>query len=162
VLPVREIEPYIEAWRRRFDASARSGMPAHITVLAPFLPMPRVDAEVLESLRLMMGDARPLSVELTHVAEFPGVIYLAPEPAAPIVGLTQRVVERWPEAPPYEGKFEVVPHLTIAIHAGEEIAEEIRAELAGRLPLAARLDEVWLFARTDGAWQRMASFTLGS
>ena len=43
------------------------------------------------------------------------MVYLAPEPAAPFVALTEAVGAEFPGFPPYGGAFdEVVPHLTIS------------------------------------------------
>lgn len=45
----------------------------------------------------------------------PGVVYLAPKPAALFIAFTQAVVERWPEHQPYGGAYEeIIPHLTVA------------------------------------------------
>ena len=47
ILPVPEAEPLLAQWRARWDPNASLGVPAHLTLLFPFLPQTRVtDAEV--------------------------------------------------------------------------------------------------------------------
>ncbi|MFI6566135.1 2'-5' RNA ligase family protein [Streptomyces sp. NPDC050534] len=42
-------------------------------------------------------------------------VSLVPEPDTQLRQLTEAISDRWPEAPPYGGRFaEIVPHLTIA------------------------------------------------
>ena len=44
---VPEAERYIAHYRQRFDPSARRNVPAHVTILYPFMAPPLVDADVL-------------------------------------------------------------------------------------------------------------------
>jgi hypothetical protein len=39
IVCVPEAEPHVAVLRERFDASARLGLPAHITMLYPFMPL---------------------------------------------------------------------------------------------------------------------------
>jgi len=41
IAPVPEAEACVGAWQARFDRSAALGVPAHITVLHPFILSPR-------------------------------------------------------------------------------------------------------------------------
>jgi hypothetical protein len=82
-----------------------------------------------------LGEVPPLDFALTEVGRFPGVVYLAPKPAAPFIALTQAVVERWPDDQPYGGAYEeIIPHLTVAHR------ETVPSGLAGRLPLTAQAE----------------------
>ena len=61
---------------------------------------------------------------------FPKVLFLQPEPAAPLLGVTTSVVKRWAEAPPYADAFaELVLHLTVAMDVAGAAAAGIRAEV---------------------------------
>ena len=64
----------------RYDASAAFGMPAHITVLYPFLPEDRLNQNVVDRLKEICADTHVLDVELREARRFPGMLYLAPEP----------------------------------------------------------------------------------
>ena len=57
---------------------------------------------------------RRMRMDTRYVDRFPRVLYLAPEPAAPFVELTQAIAARWPDHQPYGGEFDsVVPHVTV-------------------------------------------------
>ena len=57
------------------------GFPSHITLLYPFLPSGKLDTHVDENLALLAASTPPFEFELAGVCGFPGVIWLAPEPA---------------------------------------------------------------------------------
>jgi 2'-5' RNA ligase len=140
------------------DASARDpGMPAHVTVLYPFLPVAAIDTSTEQAVASVIARTPALDVTVAEVRRFPGVIYLAPEPAAPLVALTEALVERWPECRPYRGAYEeVVPHLTVAY------GDSVPAGVTERLPALFRADEVWLMARACGRWMCRRRFSLGA
>jgi 2'-5' RNA ligase superfamily/Aminoglycoside-2''-adenylyltransferase len=136
--------------------SAReAGLPAHITILYPFLNARSIDAETESTLTSLFAQVPSFDFTLPEVGRFPGVVYLSPEPAAAFVALTQALAERWPDHQPYGGSFqEIIPHLTVAYGA------PIPNGLAERLPLTARAEEVWLMSRSAGRWVRRRSFPL--
>ncbi len=56
----------------------------------------------------------PFRVRFERVGLWPGVVYLAPEPADRFSRLIDDLVAAFPHHPPYGGAFdEVIPHLTI-------------------------------------------------
>jgi len=97
---------------------------------------------------------------LAAVRRFPRVLYLAPEPAAPFVAMTEACARRWPEHPPYAGAFaDVIPHLTLA--EGPE-PPGLAERAASMLPLRARAETAWLMTpRPGGGWKRRALIPLG-
>jgi hypothetical protein len=138
--------------------SAReAGLPAHITILYPFLNARAIEEETESALAALFAQVPAFDFTLAEIGRFPGVVYLAPAPAAPFVELTQALAQRWPGQQPYEGHYqEIIPHLTVAYGA------PIPDGLAERLPCTARANEVWLMSRNAGRWVRRASFPLGS
>jgi hypothetical protein len=110
----------------------------------------------------------PFPFRLARTARFgEAVLYLAPEPVDPIVAITEAVVARFPEHPPYGwAHSEIVPHLTVA-HCGDPstcedpaVLDEIEAALAPSLPIEARATEVVLM-EGDGRWRVRARLPLG-
>jgi 2'-5' RNA ligase len=161
IVKVPKAEPVAGGWRRRFDPSAAAGIPAHVTVLAPFLDRPLADASVLRELDALIGGHRPFGVEFAQCRRFPGVLYLAPVPPDPFRALTGAVAGRWPEAPPYRGQFaDVVPHLTIAHGQDPGVLDMIESEVRGRLPVTARIESVQLMAYAGDRWEEVRSFPL--
>lgn len=132
-------------------------MPAHITVLYPFLPPDQVDGAVLDELRRLFAGVAPLRFALAATGRFPGVLYLAPHPAEPFARFTAAVATRWPETPPYGGAHrEIVPHLTVAHADDPALLDRLDRELAPQLPLTAVAAEVWLLEYREAAWRRRA------
>lgn len=162
VVTVPEAEPAVRAWRDRLDPSVPSGMPAHVTVLFPFLPEGRFDGDTLAAIADVIGRHKAFEARFEGCGRFPGVLYLAPEPAAPFRALTEAVVDRWPETPPFGGQFaEIVPHLTIAQGQDDTVLDEAEAGLRDGLPIVTRVASVDLMVHDGSRWRQRASFALG-
>jgi 2'-5' RNA ligase len=161
---VPEAERYIARYRDRYDPSARRNVPAHVTVLYPFMPPERIDADVTGRLRDIARAVRCFEYRLARTRRFPVALYLAPDPDGPYAALTEAVFRAFPEYPPFEGKFaEVVPHVTVA-HGDEPLLCEIEVELRIALPaagIAARCHELVLIENSTGRWEQMDVFPLG-
>ena len=80
---VEEAEPLVGQWRRRFDPSASAGVPAHVTVLVPFLDIDRITDPVVSDLRTLIGARSSFTVRFEECRRFPEVLYLAPTPDQP-------------------------------------------------------------------------------
>lgn len=96
-------EPLVSSHRARLDSSAAFGIPAHVTVLYPFLPEPLLTPAVRAELRELFASVPQKEVAFERVGRLGGVLHLAPEPAGFFEELTRRFVRRWPELPPYGG-----------------------------------------------------------
>jgi len=160
VIDVPAAAPVVDRWRDQYDPAAAFGMPAHVTLLYPFVP--RSDAGV-DELRSLFAARAAFDVEFKTTARFPGgVLYLAPEPAAPLRELTEAIFERWPEAPPFEGVFaDIVPHLTVANGQADDVLDAVDAELRAGLPVATRVDEAQLYEFDGAHWSVTDRFALG-
>ncbi|WP_310725578.1 2'-5' RNA ligase family protein [Streptomyces sp. N2A] len=161
IVRIPEAEPAVRAWRERFDPSARAGVPAHITVLFPFLDESRIDQGVCSALADVLGRHHAFDLRFKDCGRFPGVLFLRPEPDTQLRRLTEVLTDRWPEAPPYGGKFtEVVPHLTVADGEDDAVLEEIEADLLSKPPFTSRVSSVDLMVHDGAKWQDRASFAL--
>lgn len=141
-------------------------MPTHLTVLFPFVPEREVDDPLLDRLRGLLAPVAPIDFVLASVESWPGTVFLAPEPAAPLAALIDRVRGAFPGRPLYgDPSLEPAPHVTIATEPDAErldrLKEELRTRLGPQLPLACRADAVWLMVeQADGTWEREATFPL--
>ncbi|MFR0355518.1 2'-5' RNA ligase family protein [Streptomyces sediminimaris] len=160
VIPVPEAEASVRTWRKRFDPAARAGVPAHVTVVFPFLHASLVDAATCAALDEIVARHPSFDARFGECGRFPGVLYLVPVPDTPFRRLTQAVVERWPEAPPYGGKYAPHPHLTVAQGQEEAVLDEIESGLRPSLPFTARVPTVDLVVHTGTEWRHRASFAL--
>jgi len=161
VIVVPEADPVVSEWRAQHDWSAQRGVPAHITLLYPFVPTEKVDDGLLAQLRDLFGSEAAISFELACLARFPEVAWLAPEPAEPFKALVELIARRFPDYPPYEGVHdEVVPHLTVA-EGGTELQDRVEAAVSGHLPIGAHADHVtFLFEDDEGLWHEAHRFAL--
>ncbi|MCW2756914.1 MAG: hypothetical protein JWO46_660 [Nocardioidaceae bacterium] len=159
IAPVSSAEPVVGAARAAHDTSAAYGVPAHVTVLVPWLPIEAVDDAVRAELTRIVASVRAFDVLFREVRRFgDGAAWLAPEPETPFRQLTERVAARWPDRPPYGGAHDdVVPHLTIA----ESHLEEAEAMVTPGLPFTHHCDRVDLIGFDGARWERVASFALG-
>ena len=143
-------EPVVGPLRRRYDASATWGVPAHVTVLYPFVAYADLTEGVVASLALAVGSVDEFDCALVRPAWFGDeVLYLEPDPAAPLRALTNAVWEAFPEHPPYDGAYDdVVPHLTVGDGStGSSIGlQEAAGALVAYLPIRQRVDRVLLMA----------------
>ena len=161
---VPEVERYIGHHRQRFDPPARRNVPAHVTVLYPFMDSGSIDEQVVGSLREVTRAVRGFDYRLRETRRFPSSLYLAPEPGDSFGALTAGVFAAFPDYPPFAGKFDtVVPHVTVA-HGDEPQLCEIEIELRIALPGAgvpARCEEMVLIEFTGGRWEPIHVFALG-
>lgn len=102
-------------WRDELDPSKARGMPAHVTVLWPFLDMTEIDTSVIERLREVAFTEPTFTVTFDEIGWFgEDVVFLRPTPEEPFTRLTAAMVEEFPDCEPYDGRFdEVIPHLTV-------------------------------------------------
>jgi 2'-5' RNA ligase len=135
-------------------------MPAHVTVLYPFLPPEAITHSVENELESVLSPFSPFSFRLVEVDRFPGVLYMATEPAEPFRELTEALYKQWPDHPPYGGNFKtVVPHVTVV--QGNE-PPDVAPELQEAAPIEAEATEVWLMAEKHHYWALLRRFPLGS
>jgi 2'-5' RNA ligase len=162
IVAVPEAERLVHEWRLRYD-NARLGIPAHITLLFPFVPAEELDEKLFGELRGLFAAQPAISFSLTRLVEFPDqTLWLAPEPPEPFRRLTELIFERYPDYPPYEGIHdEVIPHLTVS---SDDAAprDELDAGLTPHLPVDAEAHEaVLLEEQPDGHWRTRERFPLG-
>lgn len=167
VVLIPDAEPLVDPFRQKYDPSAAEGIPAHITILYPFLPPVRIDTAVLDLLRQCFARFAPFHFSLVGTERLAAeVLYLAPDPAEPFRELTLAVWNRYPQTPPYSGKHaNIVPHLTIAQLANgrelDRVAEEFAKPSLEKLPIHTTATEVALMDNGSGRWQIRATLGLG-
>jgi len=168
LLTVPAAEAAVGAHRARLDASARDGVPAHLTVLYPFLPPAEIGPGVLAELSRLFAGMSRFYFTLDRVRWFgESVVWLGPSDESPFRALTMLASATYPSCSPYGGVYEdVVPHLTLG-HLGSLTELRAAAEaVQPLLPIATEATEVTLMAGPDpgrqpGRWHTVASFPLG-
>ena len=162
IVRVPEAEPIVGPWRTQHDSSAAAGVPAHVTVLFPWIPVGRIDADVLSDMADLIARFEPFTVEFGRVERIPDVIWMRPDPEAPFRDLTEAVSLTWPDFPPYRGRFDdVIPHLTIAETDVPNIPGTLEETIRPHLPIRTVVTEIELLAFAGDQWTVSATFPLG-
>ncbi|GAA3816776.1 2'-5' RNA ligase family protein [Cellulomonas soli] len=167
IVPVPAAEGVVGRHRARLDRAAGWGVPAHITVLYPFLPPDELGPVALDRL----GAAIASEPEFDATFAAPGwfgsdVLWLGPHPAEPFRRLTLAVWRAFPDRPPYGGAFdEIHPHVTVAERPMGAPGDLERAEddVRPHLPFAQHVDHALLIAGTDAprSWRTVQRMPLG-
>lgn len=171
LLTVPAAEPAVGRHRARLDEAARDGVPAHITVLYPFLPPAEISERVLARLRDLFAGFGAFEFTLDRVGWFgEDVVWLGPFDPAPFSALTTLAFIAFPSCPPYGGQHtEVIPHLTISHLGGWQVLHAAAESVSPCLPVEAAAAEVTLMAgprpgtpgTPPGLWCTIAAFPLG-
>ena len=122
--------------------------------------------------RAILAEYRKLDATLKASMPLPSIAWdrltaeiqdsIAAEPATPFVRLTEAVVARWPEWPPYGGLFdEVIPHLTV-VESDTAPLGEVETAVRLSLPFKARATRLELWRQdAAGRWHPHWLFPLG-
>ena len=147
------------------------GVPAHVTVLYPFLPPDAIDERALAALAAAAASVPAFDCRFERTGWFGDeVLYLLPDPAEPFRRLTAAVWAAFPSCPPYAGAHDgSAPHLTVAerVLADREGAPGAlavaEAHVSEQLPVPQRVDELLLIAGSSlqGSWRTMRRLPLG-
>ena len=160
---VPDADAVVGRWRSELDPSARRGMPPHITVLYPWLPLDQLTDVDMADLAAIIAEVPAFTMSLNDIQRFPQTLWLAPFPSDPFVRLTMAVQRRWPDYEPYSGRFTVIePHLSIGDAVDPDALGHVVADVAPRLPIEAKVAEITLMALDGGGrWQQQAVYPLG-
>lgn len=158
IVPVPEADPLVGAWRDRFDKHAAQGVPAHITLLSPFVAPEQLDA-ILPRLPALLAGA-PAHYTLSRLRPWPGLAVLVPQPLDWFLAASRALCAHT-GLRPYGGKHgdAIQPHLTVAYGDPDPQVERARfeaiaADLDPRLPLRCALDQAWLMQLDGARWVR--------
>jgi 2'-5' RNA ligase len=162
LVPVPAAESATAGWWPEWQPPKARGIPAHVSVLFPFLRRTAIDAEELELVAQAAATVRAFEFSLTSVGRFPQTVYLRPEPATGFTALTHAVEERFPGVRAYGGVHpRHVPHVTVLTCHERELLDRAASEVTAALPIRARAAEVWLMTeREHGGWEHSETFPL--
>jgi len=149
--------------RDRMDPSAADGVPAHVTLLYPFMPPEALNDDIRRVIERIVAREPSFSVAFRSVARWPSVVYLPPEPPEPFRRLTAALAAEFPDYPPYEGVHaEVVPHLTVATEVPEDYLAAAEHAAPALLPMRDTVREAWLIGHTpDQPWHTLWRLPFG-
>ena len=157
------LPPELEELRQRHDPVAPSGVPAHVTVLFPFLVTSDLTPAVRRRVAGVARQVRPFDVRFVRTGRFPNVLWLGPEPDRPFIDLTERLAAVFPDHPPYDGAHaDIVPHLTLAIGPDAEVERLERKVTRAGVTFRRRVQALEVIAEdADDRWHARWRLPLG-
>jgi 2'-5' RNA ligase len=167
IVEVPAAEPAVGAHRAALDRAATWGVPAHITLVYPFLPPDAVDDTVLTAIRAIAAAEPGFALTLDRVGWFGDTVaWLAPTPDRPFIALTAALTRRFPQALPYGGAFDdTVPHLTFGHDRPHRELTAAAAAITAHLPITTTVTSIRLLAgnpEPGDSWRPVADFPLGA
>ena len=167
VVPVPEAEHVVRRYRTRLDPTAVQGMPAHVTILYPFVQPDAITDVTIETLATAVGSVAAFDCEFSRTNWFrEEVLWLAPEPDGPFQALTSAVLASFPGFPPYGGAYDAVPHLTVGQQPASGVRElrAAEADLQRSPPIRARVARAWLMTGSTApdTWRAIVELPLAA
>lgn len=153
----------LERLRRR-SIGAADGVPAHLTMLYPFLAPSLLEPNVRKALVRVAARHRPFEYVEAGRAIWPDTVYVAVTPAARFVRLQSDLQAAFPAFPIYgeTGDFQFVPHISIAEGATIHDPSVLHAPAWRALPRPSRAAAIEVIATSgDGRWRLVWRIPLG-
>ena len=126
------------------------GVPAHITLLYPWMPPGRIDETILAELATVFAGypAFEFTLDLGWFGQ--EVLLLVPKDPTPFIDITKAIMRKWPEFKYYNGEYsDIEPHVTLA-YGNESSLSEVAAEVAKQVPVQACATSICLSVGKPG------------
>ncbi len=161
-MPV-ELPVAVRRLRDRLDPVAARGLPAHVTLLFPFMPPVELDDDVRRRIQAIVEAEPVFPFVLRRMERWPEVVWLAPEPDEPFRRLIGALSAEFAEYPPYGGAHdEIVPHVTIAQDPRPDWLAAAERALPAMLPIREVAREAVVIAHlADRPWTTLWRLPLG-
>jgi 2'-5' RNA ligase len=167
IVAVPEAERVVAVHRAHLDPAASWGVPAHVTVLYPFVAPAALDDEAVRRLAVAVRSVAAFNCSFSSTGWFGrDVLWLAPELAEPFRELTTAVWRAFPDHPPYDGAYaDLAPHLTVGRRDGDESPlAAVELEVVSQLPVTTYVSQVQLIAgdAEPDSWRTLHVLPLGA
>ena len=103
VIPVSAANTLLELVESRHPGTVRESVPAHVSLLYPFVGVAELDERVTHALSELVAEHEPMPVEFAECYRRGGFVALRPDPIDGLTELTRKTHDRWPDVVPYEG-----------------------------------------------------------
>jgi 2'-5' RNA ligase len=162
IVPIA-LPPRLASLRDAVDPLAARGVPAHVTVLFPFLAADALTPTVRSALARSAARNPPFIARFSGVEYREEMVWLMPEDRRPFLALTESVASRWPDHPPYGGIHDtLIPHLTLIETADDSARGAGRAAAAESCPFDVAVPAISVIAESaSGAWRTRWRLPLG-
>ena len=154
----------LERLRRDSIGNAADGVPAHATLLYPFVAPGRLTSDVRGLIAGVAAEHGAFDFSLAGAARWPDTVYVRLEPEAPFVWLQSALARAFPAFPIYgrDAAFEFVPHVSVAEGSPVDDARTMGDRAWAALPLPRRASAIEVIAREPGGrWRTVWRIRLG-
>jgi 2'-5' RNA ligase len=159
IIPFR-LPAALEALRRRCLPDATAGLPAHVTLLYPFARPEALEDTVRKRIEKVVSAHAEFSCRLVGLGQWPGFLFASVEPEDPFRALYMDLFSVFPEFPSQRGRFEFVPHVTIAEEPAASDPETASDPAWQSLPAIHRVSRAELIVRGPTGWDVKWSFAM--
>jgi hypothetical protein len=145
----------LAAVRDASDPMAARGVPAHVTILFPFLAASSLGASDHDILADIARLHAAFVARFDQVEQREQLVWLLPADQSPFLDLTAAIVERWPDQPPYGGVHAaLIAHLTLVETADPGVRDAAAAVAREVGPFEVAVSELLLITESmAGTWQ---------
>jgi hypothetical protein len=165
VIPVEGAEPLLSAAAAEVGFERPSGMPAHVTLLYPFVDAQGLVVDHAREAQRALSIVHPFDCSFSSIGRFddpPVAIYLEPDPAGQFTAMIVALMSAFPEFPPYGGAIdEVVPHLTLVETADRAVWRAAEAWVTPELPIGTPVQRFSIYKQTTAGWNEAFTLPLG-
>lgn len=164
VIILPEAAPLLDAARRIDPALVRREVPAHVSLLYPFVPESALTGEDEEGVCSLAARFPAADLLLEDIVTAPGFVAVTVPGLQPLVDAFRG---RWPGLRPYRGRFGARPaaHVTVAMGGADgptaPAHAQVAAAIGSQLPLRTRAAAVQLVALTEAGWRPRLTAPLG-
>ena len=154
----------LERLRRDSIGNAADGVPAHATLLYPFVATERLGPDVRGMIGSVAAEYDPFDFSLAGPARWPDVVYIRLEPTEPFVRLQAALARAFPAFPIYgrDGDFEFVPHASVAEGSAVDDPDTMGDPAWAALPRPGRASAIEVISRGPGGrWRTVWRIGLG-
>lgn len=163
IVPPPPVQAFCYPLREQYDPEGFSRVPAHITLISPFVTGEAIDPAI-EKLHSLCSALAPFEVRLNHYGRFADALVLEPDDPQPIIALYEKLHAAFPDYPAYGGEFGegLHPHVTLAKLDSPEEADRIPLPPEPDFTFTVSKIHLYLGAKDDDApYVPRAVFPLG-
>lgn len=149
--------------RLRCVRDAGLGVPAHVTLLYPFVEGAALSTEVRRTVESIASGHPSFSFELSGPFQWPDTVYAAVDPDERFLAIHRELAAAFPAYPIYgRPEFELVPHVTIAERQYVDDPSVLGDTSWSDLPVARLVNAVEVIAEgVDQQWRTVWTVPLG-
>lgn len=153
----------LDALRRRAILDADKGIPAHLTLLYPFISPERLDESVRSVVAEIARSHPSFDFNLTGAHTWPGTVYAAVAPTEPFARPQADLSGAFPAFPIYGQPpgFIFVPHVSVAEASDYDLAEAVEDPAWKGLPSARRATAIEVIVSDGAGWRTRWRLRLG-